>query len=44
MDEVYKWRAPRGTKILPVVTGGKLDLFPNGKPMYNFFEKPKKRN
>jgi len=44
MEEVSKWRAPRGTKIVPVVADGKLDLFPNGKPMYDFFEKPKKRN
>ena len=38
MEEVYKWRAPRGTRIAPIVSGRHLELFPNGKPMYELHE------
>jgi hypothetical protein len=39
MEEVSKWKAPKGTKIIPVVADGKLNVFPNCKIMYDLKEK-----
>ncbi len=43
MEQVYKWRTPRGKKIVPDVYEGELVTFPNGKLKYRLIDKPKKR-
>jgi hypothetical protein len=43
MQEVSKWKTPKGMQLSPVVYEGKLQTFPNGKLMYEVREKLQKK-
>jgi len=38
-EKVYKWRAPRGAKVVAASHKGRLERWPNGKPRYGLIEK-----
>ena len=43
MAKVSKWRAPKGTKVVPIYYKGKAETHPNGKIIYHLVEKPLKK-
>jgi hypothetical protein len=43
IQEVNTWRAPRGTRVAPSVTDGKIETYDNGKLIYHLIETGKKK-
>ncbi len=38
-DKISKWRAPKGTRIIPTLYKRKIETYPNGKIIYTLIEK-----